>query len=88
MRLVYHLKSLGFWAAALNEGVNDLYFHTYGERSPPPSPPTIHLPLTQILASRPKSQSQGPNPSFGPSYPILSLKLKSHPPGPDPTHEA
>ena len=56
------------------KGVDDLCFHTYGEFSPPPSSPS-YLPFPQpqgpypsleafIPASRPKSQTWGPNSKF------------------------
>ena len=43
------------------EGVDDLCFHTYGEFSP--SPPSSPSPPLELV-SRPKFQSQGPNPSL------------------------
>ena len=51
------------------KGVNDLCFHTYGEISPSPSPPSAYSPSNpsleaQIPVSRPKSQLLGPNPSL------------------------
>ena len=61
------------------EGVNDLYFHTYGEFSPPPSPMFVHAsPPIQILASRPKSQSRGSNPSLEAQIPPSRLGLRPH----------
>ena len=45
------------------QGVNDLYFHTYGEFSPPSHPPSLSL-QAHISAWRPISQPQGPNPSL------------------------
>ena len=51
--------------------VNDLYFHTYGEFSPPSvCPPPSH---------EPKSWSRGPNPSLVAQ--ILASKPKSWPGG-------
>ena len=54
------------------EGVNDLCFHTYGEFSPPPSPPHPFPP-----ASRPISQPGGPYPSLEAQIPVLRPKSQS-----------
>ena len=62
------------------EGVDDLCFHTYGEFSPPPSPPSPPSvrpspPLeAQIPVSRLKSQPRGSHPSLEAQIPVSRLK--------------
>ena len=58
------------------KGVDDLCFHTLGEFSPSPLPPSLSLP-SQIHASRPKFQSWSPNPSLEAKIPVLRLKSKA-----------
>ena len=62
------------------KGVDDLCFHT-GEFSPSPS--SVYPPgrQTQSPASRPKSQSRGPNPSLQVQIPASGQKYQ--PPGPN-----
>ena len=58
------------------KGVDDLCFHTYGELSPPSTRPSV-CPSPPV--SRPKPQSQDPNPSLVAQ--ILASRPKSYPGG-------
>ena len=85
--------SVGWSAPFLSsgpKGVDDIFFHTYGEFSPSPPPPPSLPP--QISFSRRKFQSWGPNPVlrhiFQPWGPNPSLKAKILAGGPDPSLEA
>ena len=73
-----------FWAAAPKGPMT--YTFTHGEISPSPPSSFASSPNTQISASRPKSQLQGPSPSQ--ETQIQVSKPKSHPWGPLPIFEA
>ena len=78
-----------FWAVAPKGPMT--YAFIYAEISPsPPPPPTSVVVRTrpqslkaQILASRPKSQPLGPNPSLQAQIP--AFRPKSQPSGPNPS---
>ena len=72
----------GFERSAGPEGADDLFFHTYGEFSPPssPPPPSPSPPLASKLKSQPQAQItvSSLNPRLRAQFPTLWLKSQLH----------
>ena len=54
----HQISAVTFFLGSGPEGVDDLFFHTYGEFSPPssPPPPSPSPPLVSKLKSQPQAQ--------------------------------